>query len=101
METNWEGYPLVQDVLKEVEKTAPKGFSITHEYPDVIGVWNEKWEDRDQFILLGDVNGHFGFNDQYGSDICGDMEGIKNAEDIAKEFWSQVSKFYPEAKESN
>jgi hypothetical protein len=43
--------------------------------------------------MFGDLNGYFAFNDCL--DVCGDMEGITNADEIAKSFWQQISEIYP------
>ena len=86
-------YPDVMEVFYEVKKQAPKGFSISYEYPNFIGVSHKSWND-DQLIFIGDVNGYFGFNDQF-AEVVGDMEDIYEPEEIAKSFWGQISNLYP------
>jgi hypothetical protein len=84
----------VAEVLEETAKLAPKGWIVSHEYPDTIGVTHPTLTD-DQFISFGDINGDFGFNDVYASDVCGSMENLTDAQEIANSFWQQISKIYP------
>lgn len=88
-------YPMPEQVGIEIKKTAPSNWVISYEYPDFIGVNHPSFTDE-QIIFVGDINGHFGFNDQLCGDICGDMEGITDSKEIALNFWEQVGKFYPE-----
>jgi hypothetical protein len=85
--------PTVEEVLEETQKTAPEGWTVSYEYPNQIGVSHPTLTD-DQFIMFGDVNGFFSFNDCL--DVCGDMEGITNTEEIASSFWQQVGEIYPD-----
>ena len=84
----------VAQVLKETEETAPDGWIVSHEYPDQIGVTHPSFTD-DQFISFGDINYDFGFNDVFASEVCGSMEGLTDAKEIAKSFWDQVAGIYP------
>lgn len=88
-------YPMPEEVGVAITKTAPVGWVISYEYPDFIGV-NHPTFDGEQFILVGDVNGHFGFNDCPADVVCGDMEGLTDPKEIAESFWQQISKHYPE-----
>jgi len=90
----------VTEVLEVTEKLAPKGWIVTYEYPDQIGVTHPTFSD-DQFISFGDINGDFGFNDVYAADVCGSMEGMTAAAEIAASFWVQVGKHYPELMEKS
>ena len=85
----------VVEVLKEVEDLAPEGWTVNHEYPNYIGVNHPTFTD-DQFISLGDINGDFGFNDVFAADVCGSMEGLTDAAEIAASFWQQVGEHYPD-----
>jgi hypothetical protein len=99
--TKWENKKMekkmatVKEVLEVTEKLAPKGWIVTYEYPDQIGVTHPTLTD-DQFISFGDINGDFGFNDVFAADVCGSMEGLTDAADIAASFWLQVGKCYPD-----
>lgn len=88
----------VLEVLEVTENLAPDGWTVTHEYPNHIGVTHPTFTDE-QFISFGNVNFDFGFNDVYASDICGDMKGLTSPAEIAVSFWLQVGKFYPELME--
>lgn len=88
----------VAEVLEVTENLAPDGWKVSHEYPDTVGVTHPTFTDE-QFISFGDINGDFGFNDVYASDVCGSMEGMTAAAEIAASFWLQVGKFYPELME--
>lgn len=90
-----EKYPMPEQVRAEIKKVAPVGWIISYEYPDFIGV-NHPTFTNDQFILVGDVNEHYGFNDHPADVVCGSMEGLTDAADIAASFWLQVGKFYPD-----
>lgn len=93
-------YPTHQEVRTALEATAPIGWIVSNEY-HFIGV-NHQALTQDQFIAVGDVNGHYGFNDENADTVCGDMKGITDPAKIAKSFWFQVSEFYPELfKEQN
>jgi hypothetical protein len=92
METNYPTPELVRNATKE---TAPEGWIISAEYPDFIGV-NHPSFTNEQFIFMGDVNGHFGFNDQPADIVCGDMENLFDPKEIAASFWKQLAAFYPE-----
>jgi hypothetical protein len=87
-------YPTVEQVLKATQDLAPKGWIVSPEYPDQIGVHHPTLTD-DQFISFGDVNGYFTFNDAFSDGCGGSMEGITAAVEIAISFWQQVSTFYP------
>ena len=91
--TNLE-YPTLQNMFFKLKETAPKDWIISEEF-QFIGV-NHPSLTEDQFIAFGNVDGYFGFNDENGNTIMGDMEGITNPDEIAKEFWFQVKEFYPE-----
>ena len=84
----------VEAVLNATQELAPKGWKVSHEYPDSVGVTHSSFTD-DQFIMFGDVNYDFGFNDVFGTDVCGHMEGLTDAKDIAHSFWQQIAKIYP------
>jgi hypothetical protein len=88
-------YPTVEQVLKATQHLAPKGWTVTAEYPDSVGVHHPTLTDE-QFIMLGDINGHFSFNDVPATDVCGSMEGITAPAEIAATFWVEVGKHYPE-----
>jgi hypothetical protein len=85
----------VAEVLEVTEKLAPKGWIVTYEYPDQIGVTHPTFTDE-QFISFGDINYDFGFNDVFADNVCGSMEGLTDAADIAASFWLQVGKCYPD-----
>ena len=88
-------YPTPEQVRIAITKTAPVGWVISQEWPDFIGVNHPSFTDE-QFVFVGDVNEHFGFNDQPANVICGDMEGLTDPQEIAAEFWRQLAKFYPD-----
>ena len=92
METN---YPSVEQVLKATQDLAPKGWIVSPEYPDQIGVTHSDLTD-DQFISFGDINGFFSFNDAFSDGCGGSMEGITAPVEIAATFWVEVGKHYPE-----
>jgi hypothetical protein len=96
MTTQITEYPTVEKVLDEMQKTNPVGWRLTYEYPDSIGVWHNDFTSDDQFIMFGDVNGYFGFNDVPADPICGSMEGVYEPAEIVKSFWDQMKEFYPE-----
>jgi hypothetical protein len=85
-------FPTVAEVLDATKETAPKGWTISHEYPDCIGVTHSSLT-NDQFIMLGDINGFFAFNDCLS--VCGDMEELTDAQEIANSFWQQIAVIYP------
>jgi hypothetical protein len=86
-------YPKVSDVFEVVKNTAPSSWVVSYEYPDDIGVKHPTLT-NDNFILLGDVNGYFAWNDSVGT---GDqLENIYEVTEIASTFWEQVSKIYPD-----
>jgi hypothetical protein len=85
----------VTEVLEVTEKLAPKDWIVTYEYPDTVGVTHPTFTDN-QFISLGDINGDFGFNDVFASDVCGSMENLTDAKEIAADFWQQIAKIYPD-----
>jgi hypothetical protein len=87
-------YPTSEEMFNKLKETAPIGWVISDEY-HFIGV-NHSALTNEQFIAFGNVNGCFGFNDENANTVCGDMEGITNPDEIAKEFWFQLSEFYPE-----
>lgn len=94
-------YPNKQDVLNvfgELEATAPKGWTLSIEYPDFIAVSHPTFNDE-QLIALGDQNGFFMFNDAKANPVLGDMKGLTDAEEIAASFWQQIGAFYPELME--
>jgi len=88
-------YPTVEQVLKATQDLAPKGWTVSAEYPDSVGVHHSDLTD-DQFIMLGDVNGYFAFNDAFSEGCGGSMEGITAPAEIAAIFWVEVGKHYPE-----
>jgi hypothetical protein len=90
-------YPTYEEVQNSLEKTAPNGWIVTDEY-HFIGVNHSSFTQR-QFISVGDVNGHFGFNDEDAMEISGDMEKLYDADEIAESFWNQILKFYPQLME--
>jgi hypothetical protein len=92
MDTN---YPTPEQVRNAIRETAPIGWVISHEYPDFIGVTYPTFTDE-QFIFAGNVNGHYGFNDQPADVVCGDMENLTDPKEIAASFWRQLAAFYPE-----
>jgi hypothetical protein len=89
-------YPTVEEVLEEMQKTNPIGWRLTYEYPDSIGVWSDEFTSDDQFIMFGDVNGYFAFNDVPADKVVGSMEEIYTPEEIVKSFWNQIANFYPQ-----
>lgn len=91
--TSEKTFPSVQDVLQATKETAPEGWAITHEYPDCVGVEHSTFT-NDQFIMMGDINEHFAFNDSL--DVCGSMEDITDAKEIAISFWNQIGILYPD-----
>jgi hypothetical protein len=84
----------VADVLGELETTAPKDWWVSLEYPNFIAISHPTFDDE-QLIALGDINGFFSFNDAKAQTICGDMEGLTDALEIANSFWQQIGKIYP------
>ena len=84
----------VADVLKETKELAPANWIVTYEYPDTVGVTHPTFTD-DQFISFGDVNYHFGFNDVFADNVCGSMEGLTDAKEIAANFWQRIAQIYP------
>jgi hypothetical protein len=82
----------VEAVLNATQETAPEGWTVSHEYPDCVGVSHPTFT-NDEFIMFGDVNGFFAFNDCLN--VCGDMEELTDAQEIAKSFWQQIAKIYP------
>lgn len=88
----------VAEVLEVTEKLAPAGWIVTYEYPDQIGITHPTFSD-DQHISFGDINYDFGFNDVFADGVCGSMEGLTNAEEIAKSFWQQIGALYPDLME--
>jgi hypothetical protein len=99
--TKWENKKMekkmatVYEVLELTEKLAPKGWTVNHEFPNSVGVHHPTLTD-DQFIMLGDVNGYFSFNDVPATTVCGSMENMTAAAEIAATFWVEVGKHYPE-----
>jgi CTP:phosphocholine cytidylyltransferase-like protein len=91
-----KNYPTVTEVLDEMQKTNPIGWNLTYEYPNSIGVWSIEFTSDDQFIMFGDVNGHFGFNDVPADKVVGSMENIYEPAEIVKSFWNQIANFYPD-----
>ncbi len=89
-------YPSVSIVLKEMQENARPYWRITYEYPDCIGVWHPSFISNEQFIFLGDINGHFGFNDEPADKVNGSMEGITDPAEIVSSFWAQLKAFYPD-----
>jgi hypothetical protein len=85
----------VEAVLNATQEIAPKGWTVTAEYPDSVGVTHPTLTD-DQFIMLGDVNGYFAFNDAFNSGANGAMENLTNAAEIAANFWQQIAAIYPD-----
>ena len=83
----------VEEVLNATQETAPEGWTVSHEYPDCVGVTHNQLTE-DQFIMFGDVNGYFAFNDCL--DVCGDMENLTDADEIAESFWQQIAEIYPD-----
>lgn len=88
-------YPTPEQVRIATKESAPEGWTISAEYPDFIGVNHPTFTDE-QFVFIGDVNEHFGFNDQPADVVCGDMEGLTDPKEIAASFWRQLAAFYPE-----
>ena len=88
-------YPAVEIVLNEMQKNTPEGWKVTHEYPDNIGVCCDSFTSDSHFIMLGDTNGFYLFNDEMG-EVVGDMEKITNPAEIVASFWEQLKKFYPD-----
>jgi hypothetical protein len=89
-------YPPVHIVLKEMEKDCPPWWRLSYEYPDSIGVYHPSFISDDQFIMFGDVNGYFAFNDVYADKVCGSMERIYEPAEIVASFWQQMKEIYPE-----
>ena len=50
----------VEEVLNATKETAPKGWTVSHEYPNCVGVTHLTFTDE-EFIMLGDINGFFSF----------------------------------------
>jgi hypothetical protein len=88
----------VEEVLNATKETAPKGWTVSHEYPNCVGVTHLTFTDE-EFIMLGDINGFFSFNDTDAETICGDMEDLTDAKEIAESFWKQVGATYPQLME--
>ena len=86
-------FPTVAEVLNATQETAPAGWAVSHEYPDCVGVTHNQLTE-DQFIMFGDVNGYFAFNDCL--DVCGSFEELTDADEIAKSFWQQIAEIYPD-----
>jgi hypothetical protein len=84
----------VDEVLNATDDLAPEGWTVNHEYPDSVGVTHPTLTD-DQFIMFGDVNGYFAFNDVNAADVCGSMENLTDAKEIAANFWQQIAEIYP------
>jgi hypothetical protein len=93
-------YPTPEQVRKETEKLAPVGWIVSAEYPNQIGINHPTFDEFD-FIMFGDVNGHFSFNDVYADPICGHMENLTDPKEIAESFWQQLAKFYPDLVKEN
>ena len=93
MNTQLNEYPKFDQMLIELEKTAPQGWIVSDEY-HFIGVNHPALTDE-QFISFGNVNGCFGFNDTNADTVCGDMENIYEPAEIAQSFWDQMKEFYP------
>ncbi len=93
-------YPSVENVLNATQQLAPKGWIVTAEYPDQIGVSHPELTD-DQFISFGDINGYFSFNDAFSDGCGGSMEDLTDYVEIASDFWLQVAKYYPELVKQN
>jgi hypothetical protein len=87
---------MVIDVLKEMEKNCPAWWRLSYEYPDSIGVYHGSFISDDQFIMFGDVNGYFAFNDVNADKVCGSMEGIYEPAEIVASFWQQIKEIYPD-----
>ena len=92
---NMKDYPSVQEVLTATQETAPVGWIVTAEYPDSIGVTHNKLTD-DQFIMFGDINGYYAFNDCWNNGANGTMENLTDAAEIAASFWQQIAAIYPD-----
>jgi hypothetical protein len=88
-------FPSVQEVLAEMQKNCPEGWILSYEYPDSIGV-NHPSFSNDEFIMFGDVNKHFGFNDTNAQKVCGYMETLTDPAEIVKSFWDQIEEIYPD-----
>jgi hypothetical protein len=88
-------YPTVIKVLEEMEKDVPAYWRVSYEYPDSIGVFHPSFISDDQFIMFGDVNGYFAFNDVPADKVLGSMEFIVKPAEIVAEFWKQLAEFYP------
>lgn len=86
-------FPTVEEVLGEVETTAPKGWWVSLEYHNFIAVSHPTFNDE-KLIALGDINGFFSFNDCLN--VCGDMENLTDAQEIAVSFWQQIAEIYPD-----
>jgi hypothetical protein len=82
----------VEDVLIATQETAPEGWTVSAEYPEQIGIHHSSLTD-DEFIMFGDTNGFFMFND--ANAVCGDMEELTDAEEIAASLWQQIAAIYP------
>ena len=89
-------YPKVHEVLEVMQENAPAYWRISYEYPDSIGVYHPSFVSDDQFIMFGDVNGYFAFNDVPADKVVGSMEEIYTPEEIVKSFWNQIANFYPQ-----
>jgi NADH pyrophosphatase NudC (nudix superfamily) len=88
----------VEEVLNATKETAPKGWTVSLEYPNFIAVSHPTFNDE-QLIALGDINGFFSFNDTEADPVLGDMENLTDAKEIALSFWQQISVFYPDLME--
>jgi len=93
METNLK-YPTLEEMYPKLRETAPNMWSVMDDYHH-ISVYHYALTEE-QYIAFGNANGCFGFNDLNADTVCGDMEGITDPDEIAKEFWFQVKEFYPE-----
>jgi hypothetical protein len=85
----------VEEVLGELETTAPKNWWVSLEYPNFIAVSHPTFNDE-QLIALGDINGYFSFNDGIANPVAGSMEELTDADEIAESFWQQIAEIYPE-----
>jgi hypothetical protein len=92
--TNAFKYPTLDEMYLKLKETAPDMWSVLDDY-HFIGVYHYALTEE-QHIAFGNANGCFGFNDLNADTVCGDMEGIYNADEIAQNFWFQVKEFYPE-----
>jgi hypothetical protein len=86
-----EKYPTVTQVFEKM--VPPEGWQVSYEYPNQIGITHDSFND-DQFIMLGDINDHFSFNDCLN--VNGSMEFITDPLMIAESLWAQLADVYPE-----